>query len=148
MIGTGDRRVDTPRRERAFVWSVLVLAVALAAGWLGTGHAAGPDGGLLQVDVLSLHEKVPGVVPVGGRPTMVVLACSGTSPLPSRYGVVVHTRREPGFSQLARRLALSRADDCRAGYVLVDRAGFVRYRTYDPGWVRHTNEQSILLDAL
>jgi hypothetical protein len=148
MIGTRSRSVAAPRRERTFVTFVLMLSVALTGGWLLTGHASAPDSGLLQLDVLSLHEKVSGVEPVGGRPTMVVLACSGRSRLPSRYGVVVHTRGDPDFSALARALALPRALDCQAGYVLVDPAGFVRYRSYDAGWSRHTDEQSILLDAL
>ena len=127
---------------------VQVAAVLIVVGWLATGHAVAPDGGLQQVDVLSLHEKVAGVVPLGGRPTMVVLACTGTPSLPSRYGVVVHRPAEPGFADLARSLALPRATGCAAGYALVDRAGFVRYRSYDPGWARHSEEQSILLDAL
>ncbi|GAC1327912.1 MAG: hypothetical protein NVSMB13_14600 [Mycobacteriales bacterium] len=148
MIGADGSDRAAPRRERRFVAFVQVGAVLMVIGWLATGHAAAPDGGLQQVDVLSLHEQVAGVVPVHGRPTMVVLACTGTSSLPARYGVVVHRRAEPGFTDLARRLALPRASGCVAGYALVDRAGFVRYRSYDPGWARHSDEQSILLDAL
>lgn len=148
MIGARSSDRVAPRRERQFVAFVQVLAVSLGALWLATGHGSAPDGGLQQLDVLSLHERVAGVAPVDERPTMVVLACSGRSTLAPAYGVVVHTQREPGFSELARRLALPRADDCRAGYVLVDREGFVRYRTYDPGWARHADEQSVLLDAL
>lgn len=130
-----------------------VAAVALVAGWFGTGHASAPDDGLLQVDVLSLHERVPGVDPVGGRPTMIVLAgrCMSrpTAELPASYGLVVHLPSEPGYGELARNLGLPEAARrCQPGYALVDRAGYVRYRSYDPGWATHANEQSILLDAL
>lgn len=131
---------------------MLVVAVALVIGWLATGHASAPDDGLLQVDILSLHERVPGVSPVGGRPTMVVLAgrCSARgTPRLSAYPVVVHSPSEPAYVELAQDLALPEADRrCQPGYVLVDREGFVRYRTYDPGWAAHADEQSILLGAL
>jgi hypothetical protein len=137
-----------PRRDARIVAFVLGLGVLLTAGWFATGHPSAPDHGLLQIDVLSLHERVPGVAAVGGRRTMVVLACSGRSQLPSSYGVVVHRPAEPGFGALARALALPRARSCHAGYALVDPAGYVRYRSYDPGWQAHTDEQQILLDAL
>jgi hypothetical protein len=49
---------------------------------------------------------------------------------------------------LARALALPRAaSGCLPGYAVVDPAGLVRYRTYDPRWAHHATEQSILLDA-
>ncbi|MCU1672029.1 MAG: hypothetical protein JWN77_142 [Frankiales bacterium] len=137
-----------PRRDARIVGFVLVLGVLLTAGWFATGHASAPDRGLQQIDVLSLHERVPGVEAVRSKPTMVVLACSGSPQLPERYGVVVHRRRDPGYHDLARALALPDARDCRAGYALVDPAGFVRYRSYDPGWAAHSDEQSVLLDAL
>ena len=146
-------RRRTPRRDVTLVALLTTLGIALTAGWLLSGRASAPDGGLLQLDVLSLHEQVPGVGPVGGRPTMVVLAglCPhvGRSRLPARYGVVVHRPSEPSYAALARALALPlAARHCRPGYVLVDRAGVVRYRSYDPGWAIHAAEQSILLDAL
>lgn len=50
---------------------------------------------------------------------------------------------------LARALALTEAATaCRPGYALVDPAGAVRYRTYDPGWAEHAGEQEILLADL
>jgi hypothetical protein len=84
---------------------------------------------------------------------MVVLAgrcpTDRRSSLSPAYGVVVHTPNEPAYAGLAQDLALPEAARrCSPGYVLVDRAGFVRYRTYDPGWAAHSDEQSILLDAL
>ncbi len=134
------------RREVAVVLAVQALAVALVAGWFATGHASAPDDGLLQVDVLSLSERVPGLTAVDGRPTMVVVQC-GPAPerrLDEAYGLVVSA--DPA---LAERLALPRAvDDCQAGYVLLDGDSAVRYRSYDPGWPEHSFEQEVLLGHL
>lgn len=84
---------------------------------------------------------------------MIVLAgrCDviGAPALSGKYGVVVHEVTEPGYDALARALALpAAAQRCQPGYALVDRDGFVRYRSYDPGWALHAEEQAILLDAL
>ena len=141
------RRVTAPRRGVAAVLGVQVLAVALVVGWFATGHASAPDNGLLQLDVLSLNEPVDGLTAQGSRPTMVVLTCptAPTRPrtLESTYGFAVSTDAD-----LARRVALPRATACEDGYVLLDGTGNVRYRSYDPGWPRHTEEQEILLEHL
>lgn len=141
-----------PRRDNGLAALVCAVGLVLLAGWFATGHASAPDDGLLQIDVLSLHEAVPGVDTVNGLPTMVVLAgqCDKQHQpgLKARYGTVVHRSGEPGYADLARALALPKAiGRCQPGYVLVDRDGFVRYRTYDPGWWNHATEQEILLDA-
>ena len=126
--------------------AVQAVAAALVAGWFATGHASAPDDGLLQLDVLSLSERVPGVTAVDGRPTMVVVQCG---PAPARrlaeaYGLVVSS--DPA---LADRLALHRAvEDCQPGYVLLDGDSVVRYRSYDPGWAVHSFEQEVLLGHL
>ena len=126
--------------------AVQAVAAALVAGWFATGHASAPDDGLLQLDVLSLSERVPGVTAVDGRPTMVVVQCG---PAPARrldeaYGLVVSA--DPA---LAERLALHRAvEDCQPGYVLLDGHSVVRYRSYDPGWPDHSFEQEVLLGHL
>jgi hypothetical protein len=140
-------RRRSSRGGPALVIGLQVVVAGLIAGWFATGHPSAPDDGLQQLDVLSLHEKVPGAEPQGGRPTMVVVTCPST-PVPprlldARYGLVIST--DP---LLADRLALPRATECQAGYVLVDAAGFVRYRTYDTGWARHPQEQEILLENL
>ncbi len=140
-------RLRRPPRGVPTVVALLLTGTALVAGWFATGHASAPDSGLLQVDVLSLHERVPGVVPVDGLPSMYVVTCPGAPDhareLAPRYGLVVSRDAD-----LARRLALPRATSCYPGYALVDREGFVRYRSYDPGWQDHAQEQQILLDAL
>lgn len=137
-----------PPRGVRLVLGVQAVASALVAGWFATGHAAAPDAGLLQLDVLSLAERVDGVEAVGGRPTMLVLTCPAL-PRPPRelsraYGLVVSTDPD-----LARRLALPLATaECQAGYVLLDASSTVRYRTYDPGWAEHAFEQEVLLGHL
>lgn len=136
------------RRDVGTVLAVQVAALALVAGWFATGHASAPDAGLLQLDVLSLHEQVPGLAAVDGRPTMVVMTCprapSAPRRLDPRYGLVVSTD-----AALARRLALPLAtSECQAGYVLLDGASVVRYRSYDPGWPDHAAEQQVLLENL
>ena len=135
------------RRDVAVVLALQAVATALVVGWFATGHASAPDDGLLQVDVLSLSERVPGVEAVGGRPTMVVVQC-GPPPeqreLDEAYGLVVSDD-----AVLAERLALPRAvADCQPGYVLLDGDSSVRYRSYDPGWPDHSFEQEVLLGHL
>jgi len=138
--------VTGARRDVAVVLAVQAVTTALVVGWFATGHASAPDDGLLQLDVLSLSERVPGLTAVDGRPTMVVVQC-GPAPeraLDDSYGLVVSD--DPA---LADRLALHRAvTDCQAGYVLLDGDSRVRYRSYDPGWPDHSFEQEVLLGHL
>jgi len=130
------------------VLAVQAVATSLVVGWFATGHVSSPDAGLLQLDVLSLSERVPGVEAVDGLPTMVVLTCERLARrerrLDEAYGLVVST--DPA---LAERLALPLATaECQPGYVLLNAAGTVRYRTYDPGWQEHAFEQEVLLEHL
>ena len=147
MGHTALRRRSRPPSGVGLVLLVQAVASALVVGWFATGHASAPDGGLLQIDVLSLSEPVPGLAAVDGRPTLVVLTCPALLPdrrtLDPAYGLVVST--DPA---LADRLALPRARDCQAGYVLLDGQSQVRYRTYDPGWLDHAFEQEVLLEHL
>ncbi len=137
------------RRDIGLVLAVQAVSVALVAAWFASGHASAPDDGLLQLDILSLSERVPGVEAINGQPTMIVLTCPALLPAPPRvldgpYGLVVST--DP---LLAQRLALPLAtSECQAGYVLLDGDSLVRYRSYDPGWAQHSFEQEVLLDHL
>ncbi|MCW2713723.1 MAG: hypothetical protein JWN88_770 [Frankiales bacterium] len=139
----------TVRRDVRLVLAVQAVAGALVAGWFATGHASAPDAGLLQIDVLSLSERVDGADAVGGRATLLVLTCPALLPAPPRhldasYGLVVSTD-----AGLASRLALPLAtSECQAGYVLIDEHSRVRYRSYDPGWADHAFEQEVLLENL
>ena len=149
MAPTADRRRHP--RDVLLVATVQALCLALVLGWFATGNASAPDGGLQQIGVLMLDERVPGVEAVDGRPTMVVVTGQGCPPqdpqprqLDPAYKLVVSPD-----AALARRLALPKAaEGCEPGYVLLDGDSRVRYRTYDPGWPRHAFEQEVLLDAI
>lgn len=148
MVARAFARGREARRDVLVVLVVQTVATALVAGWFVTGHASAPDAGLQQLDLLSLDEPVPGLAAVDGRPTMVVVTCPAEAAYERRlsraYGLVVRTD-----DALARRLALPRAvAECQAGYVLLDGASRVRYRTYDPGWREHSFEQEVLLEHL
>lgn len=145
-----DLTAPAPRQARRDVRVVLLVqavATVLVAGWFAVGHASAPDGGLHQLDVLSLSEAVPGLSAVDGRPTLVAVTCdvSTRSPLDPAFGL-----RLVDDPALARRLALPRAvaPTCTDGYVLLDGRSRVRYRTYDPGWREHAFEQEVLLEHL
>lgn len=145
-----------PRRT-ALVLGTQALVAALVAGWFATGHTSAPDHGLQQVDALTLHQRVPGAAAVGGRPTLLVapslcpaqadllLRRRGTpAGLPPTFGVAV--LHDP---VVVKALALDRSlTRCLPGYALVDAAGYVRYRSYDPGLGTHADEQRVLLEAL
>jgi len=60
MVPPLDVRVGSPRRGVSSVLALQALSVALVLGWFATGHTSAPDAGLLQLDVLSLHERVAG----------------------------------------------------------------------------------------
>lgn len=142
------RRMSRPRSpEVLLVLAVQAVSLALVVGWFATGHASAPDAGLHQLDVLSLNERVPGLQADGGRPTMVVVTCSGRydRELDERYGLYLVAGPD-----MARRLALPLAarPECQDGYVLLDGQSRVRYRTYDPGWRDHAFEQEVLLGHL
>ena len=101
---------------------------------------------LLQLDLLTLSERVPGLEAVDGRPTTVVVRCDPAPPrtLDPSCGLVVTA--DP---VLAQRLALPlTVTECQDGYVLLDEASRVRYRTHDPGWPEHAFEQEVLLEHL
>jgi hypothetical protein len=133
------------RSARVGIISGWFAASALVGGWFLAGHASAPDDGLLQLDVLNLAERVPGLGAVDGRPTMVVVpgvGCPQRVPSLTSYPVVQR-------QDLAEELALHRAaTTCQPGYVLLDATGLVRYRSYDLGWAAHAEEQEILLDHL
>jgi hypothetical protein len=139
------------RGDVAVALAVMALSTAMTIGWFATGNASAPDAGLQQIDLLMLDEPVLGVEAVGGRPTMLVVTgqrCPPQDPEPrrldDRFGLVVSPD-----AALARRLALSKAaEGCSPGYVLLDGDSRIRYRTYDPGWPRHDQEQEILLEAI
>ena len=134
------------------------VVTTLVIAWFATGHASAPDGGLQQLDMLLLHERVPGLTV--SQPTMIISA--GSCPAEARAAAVRHGRSDGlplryGLrlldpvrdAALVRALALGRSlTRCQPGYALVDAAGFVRYRTYDAQLAEHADEQRVLLGAM
>ena len=144
------------RRDVLLVVGTQLAAAALLLGWVAVGGSYAPDQGLQQVDVLSLHEKVPGIEPADGKPTL--LASGGQC---QQQGQMAHARygRPDGLpttyglttldAEQTRAVGLGRAlTSCAPGYALIDARGYVRYRTYDPGFGGHADEQRVLLGAI
>ncbi len=165
--------VTPARRSLAALAGTQLAVVATVAAYAAQGPLR-TDGGLRQLDVLSLDEPVRGIRATG-RPQLVVAAgdqavpaCrsgvaealrrrGGPGGVASAYDLVLlipgvragaGTTADPGGS-LAIALALpDAARGCRPGYAVVDPRGHVRYRTYDAQWAVHANESDVLLAAL
>ena len=139
-------------RPPAFRWAALA-ATSLAAGigvlsYLGSSahDRHDPFHALQQFDAFYLDEPAPGRDGLGlepGRPA-VVFFCSPACEPPEVEGAQVVTSSSPS---LARSYGLL-TDDGRVGpgYALINRAGRVRYRTFDPGLQQQ--EIQVLVDAL
>ena len=117
-------------------------------GYLGSSTHARHDPlhALQQFDAFYLDEPAPGREELGvepGRPA-VVFFCSVECPLPQLDGAQVLMSSAP---DLARSYGLL-TDDGRVGpgYALINSAGQVRYRTFDPGLQQR--EIQVLVDAL
>lgn len=165
-----------PVRRLAGLVAAQALALALVAAYFLTGGAMAPDGGLQQLGLLSLNERVAGLEGTG-RAALVVAPGVGADcvakvaeasrrrdralGVPSAYDVVVLRRDASGEApaglrvvadpdgRITRALALSRAlAGCQPGYAVLDAGGVVRYRTYDDNWQRHGGEQMTLLLAV
>lgn len=161
----------TPRRALVAAGVAAQLVVMLAWGTV-LGRPWTPDGGLRQIDLLLLDEPAaaPGAAlgPVPG-PTLVAArapgACDrqadeadgryGTSRgLPADVTLVLLADDAPGRERAAA-LGLRAADGgCTPGYALLapgadaDDPARLRYRTLDPGWAAHSDEQRVLLGWL
>ena len=128
-------------------------AVSAAAGlgvlaYLGSAEHASHDPfhALQQLDAFYLDEPAPGrdeLAVEPGRPAVVFFCAAACEP-PEVDGAQVVTSSSP---RLARAYGLL-TDDGRVGtgYALIDSAGRVRYRTFDPGLQRP--EIQVLVDAL
>ncbi len=132
------------RRRRVLLQAGLSL-LAPAAGVLlyvlSPAHAKhDPVHSLQQLDLLFLDEPAPGLRATG-RPVVLVF-CTGC-PAPEVTGATVDVRSDPA---LARAYGLGAPG--RTGYALVDAAGRVRYRSYDPHPEQHLAELQTLVDAV
>ncbi|MDQ6650305.1 MAG: hypothetical protein M3Z02_09345 [Actinomycetota bacterium] len=111
--------------------------------------AAGPQSDpkcAAQVALASSRRATPAGVGRGFA-LVVLMPGAGGTPVPSLPGLD-GVRLDPG-GETARRLALPRAAaGCTPGYAVLDAGGFVRYRTYDPAWGEHGQEQNVLLRSV
>lgn len=136
--------------QRGAVAGGLLSVLGAAAGVLvylaSEGHIRhDPMHALQQLDLLYLDEPAPGYAELGlraGQPAVVVF-CPDACRLPELNGAQVVRSGDMG---LAGRYALG--GDGRVGFVLVDRDGDVRYRSYDPAPHEHVAELQTLVDAL
>ena len=143
---------DGRTNSGALRWAALAATAAVAgAGVLGyltsSAHALhDPVHALQQLDAFYLAELAPGLPELGvepGRPA-VVFFCGDPCDAPPVTGAQL---ARSSSRQLARQYALV-TDQGRVGpgYALVDSAGLLRYRTFDPGL--HQQEIQVLVDAL
>jgi hypothetical protein len=131
-----------------------VAAVAAVAVAGAGAHLASPDAdvapipALRQLDLLYLDQPAPalerlGVVP--GRPA-VILFCDPPCATPELTGTQLVHSDDP---ELAARYALRTASGrIGPGYALIDPAGQLRYRTFDPDPGAHGEEIQVLVDAV
>ena len=126
--------------------AVLGAATGVALYVASDAHSRhDPRHELQQLDLLYLDEPAPGLDGLGvrsGTPAIVVF-CSGQCPLPDLEGAQVVRSND---LELAGRYALGAG--ARTGFALIDRAGDVRYRSYDPAPHEHEPELQTLVDAL
>jgi hypothetical protein len=149
----GGQVVLEPASRRRWRWvgigAVAAAAVIGAAIYLmSPGADLAPVPGLRQLDLLYLDQPAPGLDRLGvepGRPA-VILFCRSACAEPSVTGAqVVHS----GDPELAAQYALlTSSGRVGPGYALVDPAGQLRYRTFDPAPAEHAEEIQILIDAL
>ena len=132
-------------RTLAAVGALAACAVGIALTLSTPGHDDhDPVHGLQQLDLLYLDEPAP-ALPVAhvGAPLLLVV-CEGCDPPP--VDAAVHVTDDPS---VAAAVALARTDGrIGPGYAVIDAAGRLRYRTFDPGLGDHAEEITTLLEGL
>ncbi len=130
-----------------------VLALIVSDDLVGAPLVTAPVPALQQLDLLYLDEPAPLLDRLGveaGRPAVVVV-CEGCAlPDVDGAGQVVVTADEA----VARAYALARPApgsgrvQIGPGYAVIDAAGRVRYRTFDPALGEHGEEIRRLLEGV
>ena len=134
----------------AVVGGVLAVLTAVAAGLAAyvTSDAHrlhDPDHSLQQLDLLYLDQPAPKLDALDidpGTPALIVV-CEECQP--PTVEAQVRVTDDP---IIARAYGLQTADGrIGPGYAIVDAAGQVRYRTFDPGLADHASEITVLLEG-
>jgi hypothetical protein len=134
-------------------WAALAVAAAVAV--IGAvGYVLSPDRdvapmqALRQLDQFYLDEPAPALDELGvqpGRPALIMF-CDPRCPTPAVTGAQVVHSDDP---RLAAQYALLTGEGrVGPGYAVVNAAGRLRYRTFDPAPGEHAAEIQILIDAL
>lgn len=145
--------VREPRRWAAYRWAALgIAAVAATLGsvmyLLSPDSDVAPVQSLRQLDMFYLDEPAAALDALGVEPgkSALILFCDPTCATPRVSGAQIVQSSDPG---LAAQYALQTADGrVGPGYAVVNAAGRLRYRTFDPAPADHATEIQILLDAL
>jgi hypothetical protein len=143
------RRPSRPRWRWLSIATAAIVATVGAALYVMSPDAdLAPVPGLRQLDLLYLDEPAPGLDPLGverGRPAVILFCRPACAPPPVTGVQVVHS----GDADLAAEYALlTSSGRVGPGYALVDAAGQLRYRTFDPEPAEHAEEIQVLIDAV
>ena len=127
----------------------IVVVGLLLGAWhlLDDSRLEPPSPALQQLDLLYLDEPAPGYERLGFRPgePALLLVCDPPCAAPAGSWQVRHTTD----ASVARDYGLLTAEGrVGPGYALIDGAGRVRYRTFDPAPAAHGREIGILLGSL
>jgi len=116
--------------------------------YIATGPLAAPHCRAMAGRLVSHRGKADGLS--GDFAVVLLVPGARTSTAPAetaqddRYTQI---REDPGGRTAAALALPDAARHCRPGYAVVDLTGVIRYRTYDPDYGRHSQEQAILLQA-
>lgn len=135
----------SPRGVASVVVVLLTAAVGVGAYLTSPAHRLhDPMHALQQFDLFYLDEPAPLADQLDlerGRPTLVVI-CERCPP--PQVDAQVRVTDDP---DIAVRYGLLTADGrVGPGYAVIDAAGTLRYRTFDPAPAEHTEEIALLLD--
>lgn len=134
-------------------WATLAVAAGVAAigavGYvLSPGRDVAPVQALRQLDLFYLDEPAPALDELGVQPrrSALILFCDPGCPAPAVTGAQVLHSDDPRLA--AQYALLTTAGRVGPGYAVVNAAGRLRYRTFDPAPGEHAAEIQILINAL
>lgn len=128
------------------------VAAAVSLGVLGyllsPGAGVAPNPGLRQLDMLYLDEPAPGLgqLDIEAGAVTVAVFCPQACALPKISGAQVVRSTDRALA--AEYALVTSAGRVGPGYALIDVAGRLRYRTFDPAPADHAAEIQVLVDAV